>query len=103
MYVFTTTLHMQNVTQRQSLRKNLTGLNSNLSFSKTGCHTRFKDLSQCYYLPIAGERKKERERERQTDRDRERERERILGFIPFPRVLVLYMYIYKIHSPGFQN
>ena len=46
-------------------KQSLTGLNSEFSFSKTSCHTKFKVPSP-YYLPIAGER--------------------IVGFISFLRV-----------------
>ena len=49
---------------RSIFKRSLTGLNSEFSFSKTSCLT-----SPSYYLPIAGGR--------------------IIGFIPFPRVLVL--------------
>ena len=44
-------------------------LNSEFSFSKTSCLTKAVEPSLHYYLPIAGGR--------------------IIGFIPFPRVLVL--------------
>ena len=47
----------------------ITGLNSEFSFSYTSCLTKAEELSLPYYLPIAGGR--------------------IIGFIPFPRVLVL--------------
>ena len=47
----------------------LTGLNSEFSFSSTSCLTKAEEPSLSYYLPIAGGR--------------------IIGFIPFPRVLVL--------------
>ena len=53
----------QDMTQGQFFKRSLTGLNSKFSFSKICC------LSLPYYLPIAGGR--------------------IIGFIPFPRVLVL--------------
>ena len=46
-----------------NFKQGLTGLNSEFSFSWTGCHTKFKERSLQYYLPIA--------------------RERIVGFIPF--------------------
>ena len=48
----------------------LTGLNSEFSFSLTSCLTKAEKLSLPYYLPIVGER--------------------IIGFIPFPRVLMLW-------------
>ena len=47
----------------------LTNLNSDFSFSSTGCHTKTKELSLPYYLPTA--------------------EERIVGFIPISKVLVL--------------
>ena len=45
-------------------------MNSDFSFFKTSCLTKAEELSLLYYLPIAGGR--------------------IIGFIPFPRVLVLW-------------
>ena len=54
---------------RSIFRRSLTGLNSEFSFSKTSCLTKAEEPSLSYYLPIAGGR--------------------IIGFIPFPRVLVL--------------
>ena len=59
----------QNMTQGQLFKRSLTGLNSQFSFSKTSCLTKAEEPSLPYYLPIAGRR--------------------IIGFIPFPRVLVL--------------
>ena len=50
-------------------KRGLTGLNSEFSFSWTSCLTKAEEPSLPYYLPIAGGR--------------------IIGFIPFPRVLVL--------------
>ena len=50
-------------------KRSLTGLNSEFSFSYTSCLTKAEEPSLPYYLPIAGGR--------------------IIGFIPFPRVLVL--------------
>ena len=50
-------------------KRSLTGLNSEFSFSYTSCLTKPEEPSLSYYLPIAGGR--------------------IIGFIPFPRVLVL--------------
>ena len=50
-------------------KRSLTGLNTEFSFFSTSCHTKVKEPSLSYYLPIAGRR--------------------IVGFIPFPRVLVL--------------
>ena len=57
------------MTQGQFFKRSLTGLNSEFSFSKTSRLTKAKEPSLPYYLPIAGGR--------------------IIGFIPFPRVLVL--------------
>ena len=57
------------MTQGQFFKRSLTGLNSEFSFSKTCCLTKAEEPSQPYYLPIAGGR--------------------IIGFIPFPRVVVL--------------
>ena len=53
---------------RSTFKQSLTGLNSEFSF-KTCCLTKAEEHSLSYYLPIAGGR--------------------IIGFIPFPRVLVL--------------
>ena len=58
------------MTQGQVSKRSLTGLNSEFSFSLTSCLTKAEELSLPYYLPIAGGR--------------------IIGFIPFPRVLVQY-------------
>ena len=58
----------QDMTQGQ-FKRSLTGLNSEFSFSLTSCLTKAKEPNLSYYLPIAGGR--------------------IIGFIPFPRVLVL--------------
>ena len=57
------------MTQGQFFKQSLTGLNSEFSFSKTSYLTKAEEPSLLYYLPIAGGR--------------------IIGFIPFPRVLVL--------------
>ena len=54
---------------RSIFKRSLTGLNSEFSFSSTSCLTKAEEPSLPYYLPIAGGR--------------------IIGFIPFPRVLVL--------------
>ena len=54
---------------RSIFKRSLTGLNSEFSFSKTSCLTKAEEPSLPYYLPIAGGR--------------------IIGFITFPRVLVL--------------
>ena len=57
------------MTQGQFFKRILTGLNSEFSFSYTSYLTKVEEPSLPYYLSIAGER--------------------IIGFIPFPRVLVL--------------
>ena len=54
---------------RSIFKRSLTGLNSEFSFSWTSCLTKAEEPSLSYYLPKAGGR--------------------IIGFIPFPRVLVL--------------
>ena len=54
---------------RSIFKRSLTGLNSEFSFSKTSCLTKVEEPSLPYYLSIAGGR--------------------IIGFLPFPRVLVL--------------
>ena len=54
---------------RSIFKRSLTGLNSEYSFSLTICLTKDEEPSLSYYLPIAGGR--------------------IIGFIAFPRVLVL--------------
>ena len=59
----------QYMTQGQFFKRSLTGFNSEFSFSKTSCLNKAEEPSLSYYLPIAGGR--------------------IIGFIPFPRVLVL--------------
>ena len=55
---------------RSIFKRSLTGLNSEFSFFWTSCLTKAEEPSLSYYLPIAGGR--------------------IIGFIFFPRVLVLY-------------
>ena len=42
--------------QKVNLNQSLTGLNSEFSFFKTGCHTKIKEPPLSYYLPIAGGR-----------------------------------------------
>ena len=63
-----TSLHEQHATQSQCFKQSLTGLNSEFSFSKTGCYTKVKEHSLPYYAPIAGRR--------------------IIRLIPFPMVLL---------------
>ena len=55
---------------RSIFKRSLTGLNSEFSFFLTSCLTKAEKSSLSYYWPIAGGR--------------------TIGFIPFPRVLVLY-------------
>ena len=59
----------QDMTQGQ-FKRSLTGFTSEYSFSSTSCLTKAEEISLSYYLPVVGGR--------------------IIGFIPFPRVLVLY-------------
>ena len=59
----------QDMTQVQFFKRSLAGLNSEFSFSLTSCLNKAEEPSLPYYLPIAGGR--------------------IIGFIAFPRVLVL--------------
>ena len=61
----------QDMTQGQFLKRGLTGFNSEFSFSKNSCLTKAEEPSLPYYLPIAGGR--------------------IIGFIPFPRVVLCEM------------
>ena len=68
--IFTQPLHTGRMTQCQFFKWSLTGLNSEFSFSKTSWRIKVEENSLPYYLPIAGGR--------------------IIGFIPFPRVLVLW-------------
>ena len=68
-HIYPTLPHGQDMTQGQFFKRSLTGLNSEFSFSQTSCPTKAEEPSLSYYLPIAGGR--------------------IIGFIPFPRVLVL--------------
>ena len=51
-------------------KRSLTGLNSEFPFSETSCLTKAEEPNLSYDLPIAGGR--------------------IIGFIPFPRILVLW-------------
>ena len=69
-HIYPTPPLRQDMTQVQIFRRSLTGLNSKFSFSYSSCLTKAEEPSLPYYLPIAGGR--------------------IIGFIPFPRVLVLY-------------
>ena len=58
----------QDMTQGQFFKQSLMGLNSEFSFPLSSCLIKTEEPSLPYYLPIAGGR--------------------IIGFIPFPRVLV---------------
>ena len=67
--IFTQPLRSGRIWHKINLfKRSLTGLNSEFSFSLTSCLTNVEEPSLPYYLPIAGGR--------------------IIGFIPFPRVLV---------------
>ena len=68
--IFTNPSAQAGYVTRPIFKRSLTGLNSELSFSKTSCLTKAEEPSLPYYLPIAGGR--------------------IIEFIPFPRVLVLW-------------
>ena len=67
-YIFTDPSTRAGYDTRSIFKRSLTGLNSEFSFSDTSCLTKVEQHSLPYYLPIAGGR--------------------IIGFIPFPRVLV---------------
>ena len=54
---------------RSIFKQSLTGLNLEFSFTLSSCLTKTEETSLSYYLPLAGGR--------------------IIGFIPFPMVLVL--------------
>ena len=60
----------QDMTQDQFFKRSFTGMKTEFSFALTSCLTKAKEPSRPYYLPLAGGR--------------------IIGFIAFPRVLVLY-------------
>ena len=67
-YIFTNPCARPGYNTRSIFKWSLTGLNSEFSFSQTSCLTKAEEPSLSYCLPIAGGR--------------------IIGFIPFPRVLV---------------
>ena len=67
--IFTNPSSRSGYDTRSIFKRSLTGLNSEFSFSYTSCLSKAVEISLPYYLPIAGRR--------------------IIGFIPFPRVLVL--------------
>ena len=69
MVIFTNPSARAGYDTRSIFKRSLTDLNSEFSFSYTSCLTKAEEPSLPYYLPIAGGR--------------------IIGFIPFPRVLVL--------------
>ena len=56
MYVLTNPSKWAGCDTRSIFKEFLTGLNSEFSFSYTGCHTKVKELSLPYYLSIAGGR-----------------------------------------------
>ena len=68
-YLFTNPAAQAGYDTRSLFKRSLTVLNSEFSFSQTSFLTKAEEPSLPYYLPIAGGR--------------------IIGFIPFPRVLVL--------------
>ena len=67
--IFTNPSTLVGYDTRSIFKQSLIGLNSEFSVSWTSCLTKAEETSLSYYLPIAGGR--------------------IIGFIPFPRVLVL--------------
>ena len=69
LFIFTNHSARAGYDTRSILKRSLTGLNSAFSFSLTSCLTKAEEPSLSYHLPIAGGR--------------------IIGFIAFPRVLVL--------------
>ena len=69
LYIFTNPSARAGYDTRSIFKQSFTGLNSEFSFSSTSCFTKTEEPSLPYYLPIAGGR--------------------IIGFIPFPMVLVL--------------
>ena len=68
-YIFTNPSARAGYDTRSIFKRSLTGLNSEFSFSWTSCLTKAEEISLSYYLLIAGGW--------------------IIGFILFPRVLVL--------------
>ena len=68
-YIFTNPSAWAGYDSRSIFKRSLTGLNSEFSFSSTSCFTKAEKPSLPYYLSIVGGR--------------------IIGFISFPRVLVL--------------
>ena len=62
-------LHSGRIWYKSIFKWSLTGLIQSFSFSLTSCLTKTEEPRLSYYLPIAGGR--------------------IIGFIPFPKVLVL--------------
>ena len=67
-YLFTNPSARVGYDTRSIVKRSLKGLNKEFSFSLTSCLTKAEERSLTYYLPIAGGR--------------------IIGFIPFPSVLV---------------
>ena len=67
--IFTNPSSQVGYDSRSMFKRSLTGFNSEFSFSLTSCFTKAEEPSLSFYLPIAGGR--------------------IIGFIAFPRVLVL--------------
>ena len=69
-YIFTKPFTQAGSDTISIFKLSLTGLNSEFSFFLTSFHTKVKEPSLLYYLPIAGGR--------------------IVGVIPFPSVLALF-------------
>ena len=69
LFIFTNSSARTGYDTRSMLKRSLTDLNSGFSFTLSNCLAKAEEPSLPYYLPIAGGR--------------------IIGFIPFPRVLVL--------------
>ena len=68
-YIYTNPSARAGYDTRSIFKRSLTGFNSEFSFSLTSCLTKAEETSLPYYLPITGGR--------------------LIGFLPFPRVLVL--------------
>ena len=68
-YIYIYIYELSGFSTKSNLSAVTTGLNSEISFSKTNYNTQVKESSLLYYLPIA--------------------KERIVGLITFPKVLTL--------------
>ena len=69
LYIFTNPSTQAGCDKRSTFKRSVTSLNWEFSFSSTDCQNKAKESSLSYNLPIAGGR--------------------MIGFIPFPRVIVL--------------